>query len=80
MVLERPGIRQRGLVTEELQAPRVVGRGELVQEQPTEQPRQNPGRKECRPARDPALAIRRDAAARHDDVDVWVVTPTPTIP
>jgi hypothetical protein len=74
MVVERPGVRQRGLMTEELQAPRVVCRGELLQEQPAEQPRENPDRKkEPGVASDPAPAIRRDATARHDDVDVWVV-------
>ncbi len=39
-----------------------------------EQPRQHPhGQEEARPAGDPARCRRRQAAARHDDVDVRVV-------
>ena len=81
MVVERLGVRQCGQVTEELQLSCVVRHQKLLQEQSAEQPREDPDREEeSGPAGDPTLAVRRDAAARHDDVDVRVVTPTPTIP
>ena len=35
---------------------------------------------EVRPARDPSRAIKGDAAARHDHVDMGMVASTPTIP
>jgi hypothetical protein len=74
MVFERLGIRQRSLTAEELQLPGEVRCRELLQEQPAEQSREDPDRQEePGPAGDPALAIRRDAAAWHDDVEVWVV-------
>ena len=38
MALERLGVRQRGLVAEEMQAPGMMRRGELLQEQSAEQP------------------------------------------
>jgi hypothetical protein len=57
MVLERLGVRQRGLVTEEIQAPGVVRRRKLLQEQPAEQPREDAdGEEEAGPAGDPAPA------------------------
>ena len=44
---------------------------ELLQEQPAEQAREHAHRQEeARPARHPALAVERDAAARHDHVDM----------
>ena len=59
------------MIAEELQAAGVVGGGELLQEQPPEQPREHAhGEEEAGPAGYPALAVQRDAAARHDDVDV----------
>jgi len=81
MVVERLRVRQCGLVTEELQLPGVVRRQKLLEEQPAEQPREDPDREEePRAARDPAVTVGRDTTARHDDVHVRVVTPTPTIP
>ena len=66
MVLERLGVRQRGLVTEEIQTPGVVRRREPLQEQSAEQPREDADREEEPvPARYPALAVRRDTAAWH---------------
>ena len=81
MVFERFGVRQSGLITEELQLPRVVRRRKVLQKQSAEQPREDADRKEeSGSARDPTLSVRRDAAAWHDHVDVRMVTPTPTIP
>ncbi len=55
--------------------------GKLRQDQPSEQTREHAhGEEEAGPAGDPALAIRRDAAARHDHMDMRMVAPTPTIP
>ena len=52
----------------------VVGRDQLLQEQPAEQAREHAhGQEEAGPARHPALAVGRDAAARHDHVDVRVM-------
>ena len=54
---------------------------ELAQEQSPEQAREHPHRQEeAGPARHPARAIERDAAARHDHVHVRMMAPTPTIP
>ena len=58
---------QSGVIAEELQAAGVVSGGELLQEQPAEQPREHAhGEEEAGPAGDPALAVGREAAARHD--------------
>ena len=52
----------------------VVCCDELLQEQSAEQAREHTHRQEeARPARDPALAVERDAAARHDHVHVRVM-------
>src|ERR1700730_16435466 len=46
----------------------------LFQDKPSKQTRENlHGEKEVGPAGDPARPIKRDAAARHDHVDVWMV-------
>ena len=47
---------------------------QVVQEQAPEHPRQHPDRQEePRPAGDPALPVRRDAAARNEKMNVRVV-------
>ena len=59
------------MIAEELQAAGLVGREQPLQEQPAEQAREHTHRQEeARPARHPALAVERDAAARHDHVHV----------
>src|ERR1700730_8863003 len=59
---------------EELETAGLVGGAELGQELPTEQARENPHRqKEPFAARHPLGAVERDAAARHDHVDVRVM-------
>ena len=62
----------------------LPGRMELDQpgeEQAAEQLAQHAHRQEeGRTGRYPAPPVERDAAARHDHVDVRMVTPTPTIP
>ena len=51
-----------------------MGGDQLLQEQPAEQAREHAHRQEeAGPARHPALAVERDAAARHDHVDVRVM-------
>jgi len=62
---------ERGVVAEEREGCGLVGGEELVQEQSSEQARENPyGQKEPRAGRHPARAIKRDAAARDDHVHV----------
>ena len=59
------------MLTEELQLSGPMGGVEHLQEQPAEQAREHAHRQEeVGPARHPALAVERDAAARHDHVDV----------
>ena len=59
------------MIAEELQVAGLVGGDQLLQEQPPEQAREHAHRQEeAGPARHPALAVERDAAARHDHVDV----------
>jgi hypothetical protein len=54
---------------------------ELFQDKPSKQTRENlHGEKEVGPAGDPACPVQRDAATRHDHVDMRMVAPTPTIP
>ena len=58
----------------ESQPPGGMGGDELFQKQLAEQPREHAyGEEEAGPAGDPALAIKRDAAARHNHVDVRMV-------
>ena len=74
-------IGEMGGLTEEAEAAGGMGGHELLQEQSPEQAGEHAHREEeARPARHPALAVERDAAARHDHVDVGMVAPTPTIP
>jgi hypothetical protein len=48
--------------------------GELLQDRPAEQARENTHVEEkVGSAGDPALTIKRNAAARHDHMDVWMV-------
>ena len=71
--IRREGLRvgESGVIAEELQAAGVVRGDQLLQEQPAEQAREHAHRQEeAGPAGDPALAVERDAAARHDHVDV----------
>lgn len=65
---------QTGDVTEELKLPPVVGRAQLFEKQPPEQPRQNPhGQKEVRPKGDPSGLVGRQSAAWYDAVDMRVI-------
>ena len=65
---------ERRVIAEEVEAAGIVRGRELLQEQPAEQPREHAhGQEEARPAGDPALAVGREAAARHDAVDVRVM-------
>jgi hypothetical protein len=68
---ERLRIGESGVIAEEPQMAGLVDRKQLLQEQPSEQAREHADRQEeAGPARYPALAVKRDAAARHDHVDV----------
>ena len=68
---ERLQVGESGMIAEELQMAGFVGRDQLLQEQPAEQAREHAHRQEeAGPARYPAFAVERDAAARHDHVDV----------
>ena len=59
------------MAAEELQVAGFVGCDQLLQEQSAEQAREHAHRQEeAGPARHPALAVERDAAARHDHVDM----------
>jgi hypothetical protein len=59
------------MAAEELQAAGLVGGEQPLQEQPAKQAREHTHRQEeAGPACHPALAVGRDAAARHDHVDV----------
>ena len=71
---ERRAVGEACKVAEEGEPSFGMGDGEPIQEQPPEQAREHPhGQKEARPARDPAPAIERQAAAGHDAVDMRVV-------
>ncbi len=66
---------------EEVQLSSAEGLFQVVQEHAPEHPRQHPDRqKETRPAGNPTFAVRRDATARDEKMNMRVVTPTPTIP
>jgi hypothetical protein len=62
------------MIAEELQAACLMDRDQLLQEQPAEQAGEHAdGEEEAGPARDPLGTVERDAAARHDHVDVRVM-------
>ena len=68
-------------IAEETQLVGTISSAQLLQEQPAVETRQHTHRqKEAQSAGDPAIAVRRQPAARHDAVDVRVMAPTPTIP
>ena len=74
MTLERSPVPQSGLLAEELQPVGAEQLDQPGQEKTAEQLSQDAHREqECRTRRDPSLAVERDAAARHDHVDVRVV-------
>ena len=71
---ERLRVGESGMLAEELQAVGPVCGEQLLQEQPSEQAREHADRQEeAGPARDPLVAVERDAAARHDHVHVRVM-------
>src|SRR6202163_3196044 len=71
---ERLRVGERGMIAEECQVAGLVGCDQLLHEQPAEQAREHAHRQEeAGAARHPALAVERDAAARHDHVDVRVM-------
>ena len=71
---EGSGVLQLGQGVVELERARREGLLQHRQEPPAEQPRQHPhGQEEARPAGDPALAIRREAPARHHTVQMRMV-------
>src|SRR5260370_33897037 len=68
------GVGESRVIAEEVEVAGLMRRRELLQEQASEQPREHAHRQEeARPAGDPTLAIGREAAARHDAVDLWVM-------
>src|SRR5580704_16811598 len=74
-------IGQRHVLAEELQLSGTMSGSKLFQDEPSKQTRENlHGEKEVGPAGDPASPVQRDAATRHDHVDMRMVAPTPTIP
>src|SRR5271169_5109637 len=65
---------ERSVLAEELQLAGAMSDSKLLQDQPAEQARENAHVDEkVGPAGDPALTIGRDAAARHDHVDMRMV-------
>src|SRR5258708_27382460 len=64
-----------GMLAEELQLAGLVGGAEFLQEQSSEQVRENlHGEEEPWPARHPALSVERNAAAGHDHVQMRMVS------
>ena len=69
-------ISECGVLSEELQLSCTMSGGELFEDQSSKQAQQHAYvEQEVGPASDPALTIERDAAARHDHMDVWMVSP-----
>ena len=71
--IRREGLRigESGVIAEELQVAELVCGKESLQKQPSEQAREHAHRQEeAGPARHPTLAVERDAAARHDHMDM----------
>ena len=71
---EGGGIGQGCEIAEEAQGAGVEGGLQTFEEQAAEQPGERlDGQEEVRPAGDPARAIGREAAARHDAMDVGMM-------
>jgi hypothetical protein len=71
---EGPFVGERCMLAEEGEAVLRVSLGQHGQEPPAEQAREHlDGNEEARPRRDPAPAIRRQSARRHDHVHVRMV-------
>ena len=71
---EGAAISERRMIVEEVEEAGVVGCDQPLQEQSPEQTREHTHQQEeARPAGDPALAVERDAAARHDHMHVRVM-------
>src|ERR1700676_4832366 len=74
--ISREGSRicQRSVLAEELEFPGAMSGGELLQDQPAEQARENTHVEEkVGSAGDPARTIERDAATRNDHMDMRMV-------
>jgi hypothetical protein len=72
---------ETGQRAKELQSAGLERRFEVFQEQPAEQPREDAHRQEeAGSASNPAPAVRGQAAAGNEAVNVRMVAPTPTIP
>ena len=68
------GSGEAGELAEEAEFAGLERRAQLVEEQPAEEPREHADRQEeAGPAGDPARAVRRQAAAGHDAMDVRMV-------
>ena len=68
--------------SEEGEPPSPMLRDQPGEEEPAEQLAEHAHReKECRPRRYPAASVRRDAAARHDHMDmrIWCVIADPQV-
>ena len=71
---ERIGIMKRGILGEELKRAVGVHGGKPLAHQSAEQPREHlDGEKEARLARYPAPPVRREAATRHDAMNVGMM-------
>src|SRR6202046_228805 len=71
---ERTLVCERGEIAEEVQSTGLLQRGEAVEEEAAEQAREDAhGQEEAGPAGDPARAVRRQAAAGNDDVDMGMM-------
>ena len=81
MTQEQAAVGETGLGAEEGKSPRLVQFDQPGEEQAAKERAQHPHRQqEGRTRRYPALPVGRDAAAGNDQVDMRMVTPTPTIP
>jgi hypothetical protein len=59
---------------EEVEAAGLMRRRQLLQDQPAEQAREHAyGQEKARPAGDPSRPVEREAATRHDAMDMWVM-------
>src|ERR1700712_162990 len=81
VTLECGGLMQVAVRGEEVQLSSAEGLFQVVQKPAPEHLRQHPDwQKETRPAGNPTFAIRGNATARNEEMNVRVMTPTPTIP